>query len=69
MEEILKTTGYDTDKAKHTHYLRNYEEYFRSLQDKEITLLELGVYRGGSMFLWRDYFRQGLIVGLDFNPL
>src|SRR5438309_2343913 len=69
MEEILKTTGYDTDKAKHTHYLRNYEEYFRSLRDKEITLLELGVYHGGSMFLWRDYFRQGLIVGLDFNPL
>ena len=69
MEEILKTTGYDTDKAKHTHYLRNYEEYFRSLRDQEITLLELGVYHGGSMFLWRDYFQRGLIVGLDFNPI
>src|SRR4029077_9164837 len=60
---------YDTDKADNAQYLRNYEEFFRSLLDKEIRLLELGIHRGGSLLLWRDYFQKGLIVGLDINPV
>jgi hypothetical protein len=58
---------YDTDKADLTHYLRNYEENFSSLVDKNVRLLELGVKTGGSLLLWRDYFSRGLIVGLDIN--
>jgi hypothetical protein len=69
MKKILDASGYDTDKAKHTHYLRNYEEYFRPLHDKEIRLLELGIYKGGSLLMWRDYFEKGLIVGLDLQPV
>jgi len=65
----LDASSYDTDKALHTHYLRNYEEYFAKLQDREVRLLELGVYKGGSLLLWRDYFPKGLIVGLDLNPI
>ncbi|MBA3240415.1 MAG: class I SAM-dependent methyltransferase [Acidobacteria bacterium] len=68
-KRILEATHYDTDKAAHTHYLRNYDEYFRPLVDKDIRLLELGVLHGGSLLLWRDYFERGLIVGLDFNPV
>ncbi len=60
---------YDTDKAVHTHYLRNYEHYFGDLRDKEIRLFELGVKEGGSLYLWRDYFERGLIVGLDIEPV
>ena len=33
--------------------------------DEEITLLELGIYRGGSLKLWRDYFPRGAVVGID----
>jgi SAM-dependent methyltransferase len=65
----LDPSGYDTDKAVHTHYLRSYEQYFDKLQDREVRLLELGVYKGGSLLLWRDYFQKGLIVGLDLNPV
>lgn len=65
----LDASGYDTDKAAHTHYLRNYEEYFRGLVDKEVRLLELGVLKGGSLLLWRDYFARGIVVGLDLNPV
>ncbi|HYY94550.1 MAG TPA: hypothetical protein VE713_08535 [Pyrinomonadaceae bacterium] len=65
----LDASGYDTDKAAHTHYLRNYEEYFRGLVDKEIRLLELGVLKGGSLLLWRDYFARGIVAGLDLNPV
>ena len=60
---------YDTDKAVHTHYLRNYEHYFGGLRDQEVRLLELGIKEGGSLLLWRDYFERGLIVGLDINPV
>jgi SAM-dependent methyltransferase len=65
----LDASKYDTDKAAHGHYLRNYEEYFRPLLGRDIRLLELGVLNGGSLLLWRDYFERGLIVGLDINPL
>jgi hypothetical protein len=60
---------YSTDKAEHLHYLRNYEENFGHLSKTEVRLLELGVYSGGSLLLWRDYFQRGLIVGLDINPV
>ena len=65
----LDASAYDTDKAAHPHYLRSYEEYFRPLLDKEIRLLELGVYKGGSLLLWRDYFERGSIIGLDLQPV
>jgi SAM-dependent methyltransferase len=60
---------HDTDKAVHAHYLKNYEEHFSSLIDKNIKLLELGVRNGGSLLLWRDYFQRALVVGLDINAV
>ena len=68
-KDILDAARYDTDKAAYEHYLRNYDEYFRPLRHRDIRLLELGVYHGGSLLLWRDYFARGLIVGLDLNPV
>lgn len=67
-ERALDASNYDTDKAVHTHYLRNYEGYFRPLLGRDVRLLELGVLKGGSLLLWRDYFERGVIAGLDLNP-
>lgn len=67
MYKRLDASGYATDKT--IHYLKNYAEYFAPLVDKEIRLLELGVEKGGSLLLWRDYFEKGTIVGLDTNPV
>jgi hypothetical protein len=67
--KIIEAGAYDTDKAEHPHYLRKYEEYFQSLHHKEVKLLELGVYKGGSLLLWRDYFTRGHVVGLDLNSV
>ncbi|HYP52313.1 MAG TPA: hypothetical protein VEQ42_02170 [Pyrinomonadaceae bacterium] len=63
----LDAARYDTDKAAHAQYLRNYEEYFRPFVGRDVRLLELGVYRGGSLLLWRDYFERGIVAGLDVN--
>ncbi len=59
----LNLHRYDTDKITN-RYLDTYDPILDPWVKKEIALLELGVYSGGSLFLWRDYFRLGTIVGL-----
>jgi SAM-dependent methyltransferase len=59
---------YDTDKAAHPHYLANYERYFSEIRSEGVRLLELGIKQGGSLLMWRDYFGEGFIVGLDIEP-
>ena len=61
----LKSDGYDTDKNE--SYLAAYESHFRDLANKEIALLELGIFHGGSLLMWRDYFKKGAVVGLDMD--
>ena len=63
----LDAADYDTDKSK--DYLRNYTNFFSHLIGKPIKLLELGILSGGSLLLWRDFFKKGIIVGLDKNPI
>jgi hypothetical protein len=62
----LDLRRYDTDKVKH-RYLEQYDRVVQPLVDQEIKLLELGVHRGGSLLLWRDYFPKGTIVGIDLQ--
>lgn len=67
--KTLDASRYDTDKAQHGRYLRNYQKHFSPFAKQDIRLLELGIYHGGSLLLWRDYFERGLIAGLDLNPV
>src|SRR5437016_10007276 len=69
MRKELKANDYDTDKRVHPHYLQNFLEHLGHLAEQPITLLELGVYHGGSLLMWRDYFASGRIVGIDINPV
>jgi len=41
-KKLLNASNYDTDKAEHAYYFRNYEKYFEPLLDQEAKLLELG---------------------------
>lgn len=69
--ETLNELGvkHGTDKSSITHfYLNNYENYFNTLRDKSITLLELGIASGASLRMWQEYFSQGKIYGVDINP-
>ena len=61
----LDLSSYDTDKSQ--DYIDRYVREFGHLFDQPVKLLELGVQRGGSMYLWRDLFPRGTIVGLDLN--
>lgn len=52
------------------HYLEIYDRHFEKFVGKEITILEIGVYKGGSLEMWRNYFgNKCKIVGIDINPM
>lgn len=62
----IDLSNYDTDKIRNS-YLDRYDSIFSPWIDKKLTLLELGVYKGGSLQLWRDYFPRARIVGVDLK--
>ncbi len=64
---ISKQLTRDTEKPE--GYLRLYEEVLAPMVDKEVKLLELGIFKGGSLLMWRDYFAKGTIVGVDLNEV
>jgi hypothetical protein len=54
---------------KWMHYFDIYERHFERFRGKAPVVLEIGVWGGGSMEMWRDYFGPGCkIVGVDINP-
>lgn len=55
---------YSTDKVPN-RYLDFYDPVVLPFVDQEIKLLEVGIYKGGSLLLWQDYFPRGMIVGID----
>lgn len=58
-----------TDKSSLNHdYLRHYERILGHLRNEPITLLEIGVFRGGSLRMWEDYLTAARIVGVDIVP-
>jgi hypothetical protein len=62
----LDLNAYDTDKIR-LRYIEVYDPILIPWIDKEIKLLEVGVHKGGSLRLWRDYFPHGTIIGIDRN--
>jgi hypothetical protein len=54
---------------KWVHYLPIYESAFRPYRDRPIRMLEIGVFQGGSLAMWRKYLHpESVIVGIDIDP-
>ena len=50
-------------------YFDVYEQYFASWRDRSPTLVEVGVYGGGSLEMWTKYFDPGSTIwGIDCDP-
>src|ERR1051325_4848958 len=41
---------------KWTHYLAHYDHFFSRFRNTPVRMLEIGVFEGGSLELWRKYF-------------
>jgi hypothetical protein len=55
---------------KNDTYFDTYEFLFSRYIDKPITFLEVGVFNGGSLQMWREFFgRDARIIGVDLNPI
>lgn len=67
LKELINSPRFDTDKS--IGFMNNYEEIFHPYIDKEVKMLELGINKGGSLLLWREYFPEGTICGLDLEPV
>jgi hypothetical protein len=54
---------------KWMHYFEIYERHFSPYRKKAVTIVEFGVFHGGSLQMWKDYFgRKARIVGIDIDP-
>ena len=56
-----------SDKVNHHRYDRFYPLFLESLRDQEFNMLEIGVWGGGSLQLWEEYFSKAYIHGVDIN--
>ena len=54
---------------KWNHYFDIYDRHFRQFRGQEVHVLEIGVYSGGSLDMWRNYFGpKATIYGVDIAP-
>lgn len=54
---------------KWLHYFEIYDHHFRRYRGKPLNILEIGVFHGGSIQLWKDYFGpQVNIYAVDIDP-
>lgn len=54
--------------VKPVGYLSIYEQLLAPLRRRAFTLLELGVWSGHSLEMWRDAFPRATVVGVDLKP-
>lgn len=70
MNDLEKYFFNVSDKSIHKwrHYFDVYDRYFSKFRNRPITMLEIGVQRGGSLQMWRNYFHSdSTIVGIDVD--
>ena len=63
---------FGTDKAGHHHYTKHYENHFKSIRNRKMNILEIGVgghnnpvSGGHSLRMWKSYFPNSIIHSID----
>jgi len=71
MNDLKKYFDSNTNRIIHKweHYFEIYDRHFSAYRDKEIVILEIGVFQGGSLQMWKNYFGpKAKIYGIDIDP-
>ena len=53
---------------KWENYFEIYESYFSKFRKRIARVLEIGIQYGGSLKMWKEYFGNAKIFGIDINP-
>ena len=54
---------------KWRHYFDIYDKHFAKFRGREVHILEIGIFSGGSLDMWRSYFGEKVhIYGVDIEP-
>ena len=67
LEEIVDNCR--SDKNTVHSYLPLYEKLLSSKKETAKNVLEVGIYMGGSIKLWNDYFKNATVYGLDIMDI
>lgn len=66
--ELFDIFAADTNVHKWHHYFDIYSKHFEAYRNRPIKMLEIGVFRGGSLRMWKEYFHpDSTIVGIDID--
>ena len=68
LENPLNALNHSHQASKQGHnYLPLYWRYFRDIQFSTKKILEIGIHKGGSLKLWKDFFPNAEIHGFDID--
>lgn len=68
-EDLLTELGlkHGTDKANPHFFTSFYDKFFNSNRETVLNLLEIGVAKKSSLRMWKDYFFNANIYGIDID--
>uniref|UniRef100_A0A6C0HCV8 Methyltransferase n=1 Tax=viral metagenome TaxID=1070528 RepID=A0A6C0HCV8_9ZZZZ len=74
LEEIVinlkeNNSVFITDKDSSHSYLPLYQELLKGKKDTAKNVLEVGIYSGGSIKLWNQFFTNATVYGLDIRNI
>ena len=65
LAKIINQNDFRTDKDTSHSYLPLYQQLLINKKETAKNVLEIGIYAGGSIKLWNDFFTNATIYGLD----
>jgi len=68
LEIYFKTHKVGRGIWKWNHYFKVYHRHLRKFRGRKVNILEIGIYSGGSLEMWRNYFgEEATIYGVDIE--
>jgi hypothetical protein len=69
LEEYYERNTTGPGITKWSHYFEIYHRHFARFVGEPVKIVEIGVYSGGSLGMWREYFGpQSTVYGIDIEP-
>ncbi len=66
LDQIAIECGTDKSSLSHS-YTKYYDMFFRRYRYDAVNVLDIGTWTGGSLKMWKEYFENGNIFGIDYE--